>query len=110
MMRGLAAIAAIFRAAAGLDVEQLAELHAVRIEMPAVNGLRLEQQIVERQPVERPRRFVRPLRSVRKRRRHSCFIPHFEHSSTLPILIASCGRHRMLAKPMPAARAVLVKN
>jgi hypothetical protein len=52
MMRRLAAIAAIFRAAAGLDIEQLAELHAVGIEMPAMNGLRLEQEIVERQPVE----------------------------------------------------------
>ena len=63
MMRGLAAIAAIFRAAAGLDIEQLAELHAVGIEMPAVNGLRLEQEIVERQPVERPGRLARPLRA-----------------------------------------------
>jgi hypothetical protein len=88
MMRGLAAIAAIFRAAAGLDIEQLAELHAVGIEMPAVNGLRLEQQIVEGEPVERPGRLARPLRSVRKRRRHIRLIPHFEHSSILPILIA----------------------
>ena len=37
MMRGLVAIAAILRAAASLDVEKLAELHAVRIEMPAVD-------------------------------------------------------------------------
>jgi hypothetical protein len=56
--------------------------------MPAVNGLRLEQEIVERQPVERPRRLARPRRSVRKRCRHSLFIPHFEHPSILPILIA----------------------
>jgi hypothetical protein len=78
--------------------------------MPTVNGLRLEQQIVERHPVERPGHLARPLRSLRKRRRHSRSIPHFEHPSILPILIAPRGRHGTLAKPIPAARAAIVKN
>jgi hypothetical protein len=75
-----------------------------------VNGLRLEQQIVERHLVERPRRLARPRSRIRKRRRHGRFIPHFEHPSILPILIVPRGPHRTLAKPTPAARAMLVKN
>jgi len=51
MMRGLAAIAAILGAAAGLDVEEFRELHAIGIEMLPMNRLRLEQEVVERQPV-----------------------------------------------------------
>ncbi|MNN54246.1 hypothetical protein D3C81_1690530 [compost metagenome] len=46
-MTGLRTIFAIFRAGAGLDRQQGRNLHAVGVEMRAVHGLRLEQQIVE---------------------------------------------------------------
>src|SRR5260370_39685544 len=65
MMGGLAAIGAILGAAAGLDVEQLAQLHAVGIEMLPMNRLRLEQEIVERHPVKRPGCLSRPIRRGR---------------------------------------------
>ncbi len=48
-MRGLAAIAAILGAAAGLDRQKPAHLHGVGIKTGAVDGLRPKQQIVERQ-------------------------------------------------------------
>src|SRR4029077_17252899 len=62
MMRRLAAIAAILGATAGLDVEQPAELHAVRIEMLAMQRLRAEQEIVERQAIDRRRGIAAPWR------------------------------------------------
>ena len=43
----LRTIFAIFRAGAGLDRQQGRDLHAVGVEMRAVHGLRLEQQVVE---------------------------------------------------------------
>jgi hypothetical protein len=46
-MSALGTVLAIFRAGTGLDGEQGAHLHFVRIEMGAVHGLGLEQQIVE---------------------------------------------------------------
>ena len=45
----LRAIGAIFRAGAGLDTQQGADLNRVRIEIGAVRGLRLEHQVIERQ-------------------------------------------------------------
>jgi len=49
----LAAIRAIFRTATGFDAQKTAELNPVRVEVFAVHGLRPEQQVVERQVVER---------------------------------------------------------
>ena len=60
MMRRLAAIAAILGATAGLDVEKLAQLHAIGIEMLPVNGLRFEQEVVEWQLVKRPGHLAGP--------------------------------------------------
>ena len=48
-MRGLAAIAAIFSTAAGLDREQPAHLDGIGVEMAPMNRVGAEQQIVERQ-------------------------------------------------------------
>ncbi|MNM62420.1 hypothetical protein D3C81_737500 [compost metagenome] len=48
VVTGLWTIFAIFRAGAGLDRQQGRNLHAVRVEMRAVHGLRLEQQVIER--------------------------------------------------------------
>ena len=61
MMGRLAAIAAILRTAAGLDAEKPAELHLVGIEMPAVDGLRLKQQVIEGGLIKRERRFPAPV-------------------------------------------------
>ena len=61
MMRRLAAIAAILRAAAGLDAQQPAQLHLVGIEVAAMDGVRGKQQIVERRSVERLRLRPRPV-------------------------------------------------
>ena len=47
MMNGLAAIAAILRASAGLDTEQTAQLNTVWIEILAMDRLCPEQKIVE---------------------------------------------------------------
>jgi len=52
-MGTLRAIAAIFRAAAGLDAEQACGLDVIGIEVAPVNALRLEDQVRERQIVER---------------------------------------------------------
>ena len=52
VVRRLAAIAAILGAAAGLDGEQPAPLHGVRLEVAAMDRVRLEQEIVERRIVE----------------------------------------------------------
>ena len=49
----LRAIAAILRAAAGLDAEQACDLDAVGIEVSSVDALRPEDEIRERQIVER---------------------------------------------------------
>ncbi|MOA11627.1 hypothetical protein D3C78_1315790 [compost metagenome] len=57
----LGAILAILRTGAGLDGEQGADLHLVRIEMGAVNGLGLEHQIVERQGKQRLDLVVSPV-------------------------------------------------
>ncbi|MCY1179976.1 hypothetical protein D9M73_204020 [compost metagenome] len=47
VVAGLRTIFAIFRAGAGLDRQQGGNLHAIGVEMRAVHGLRLKQQIVE---------------------------------------------------------------
>ena len=57
----LAAVAAILRAAAGLDGQQLAHLDFVRREARAVHGLRLPHQIGERQIEQRCRLGDRPV-------------------------------------------------
>ncbi|KAK4009560.1 hypothetical protein OUZ56_018694 [Daphnia magna] len=49
----LRAVRAIFRAGARLDRQQGGQLHGVRIEMRAMNRLRPEQQVVERQREQR---------------------------------------------------------
>ncbi|MOA22017.1 hypothetical protein D3C78_1425450 [compost metagenome] len=48
VVAGLRAVLAVFRAGAGLDRQQGGDLHAVGIEVLAVHGLCLEQQVVER--------------------------------------------------------------
>src|SRR3546814_20053330 len=48
-MRGLRTVLAVLRTAAGLDRQQPAQLHAVRVEMPPVRALRTEQELVEGQ-------------------------------------------------------------
>jgi hypothetical protein len=53
VLRALRAIAAVFRAAGGLDAEQTRGLDMVRIEMGAVNALSLKHQVGERQGTER---------------------------------------------------------
>jgi hypothetical protein len=59
-MRRLAAIAAIFGASAGLDAEQLAELHAIWIEILSMHRLGPEQQIVERSFIDEAGVRLRP--------------------------------------------------
>jgi hypothetical protein len=49
MARGLRAIAAILGTAAGFDRQQRGELHRIRVEMFAVQLLRAEHQVGERQ-------------------------------------------------------------
>ena len=51
--RGLRAIGAVLRAAAGLDREQRRDLHLGRIEMQAVRCLRAKDQLRERQREQR---------------------------------------------------------
>src|SRR5207248_3807133 len=80
MMRGLAAIAAILGAAAGLDVEELAQLDAVGIEMLPMDRLRVEQEIVERLPVQRPGRLTRPRRRCCRRAHQSRLATYLKHS------------------------------
>ena len=46
-MDGLTAIAAVFRATAGLDAKQAASLNPVRVKVLPMHGLRLKQQIIE---------------------------------------------------------------
>src|SRR5262249_20873115 len=50
--RTLRTVAAILRAAAGLDAEKARGLYAIGIEMPAMHGLRAKHQIGKRQRVE----------------------------------------------------------
>ena len=52
-MGALRAIGAIFRAAPGLDRQERADLDFVRVKMFSVKGLRLEQQVVDRQRKQR---------------------------------------------------------
>ena len=47
VVAGLRAIFAVFRTGTGLDRQQRGHLDAVRIEMLAMHGLRLKQQVVE---------------------------------------------------------------
>jgi hypothetical protein len=54
-MRTLRTIAAVFRAAAGLDAEQARGLDLVGIEMSAVDALRAEHQVREGKIVKRLR-------------------------------------------------------
>ena len=51
----LRAVGAVLRAGAGLDRQQRAHLHAVRVEVRAVHALGVEQQVVERQREQRAR-------------------------------------------------------
>ena len=60
-MRALRAIGAILRAAAGLDRQQGRDLDLVGVEMRAMHRLGLENQVVERQPVEREHFVLRPV-------------------------------------------------
>ncbi|ABA47844.1 hypothetical protein BURPS1710b_0571 [Burkholderia pseudomallei 1710b] len=71
VMRGLRAVAAVLLAAARLDRQQRRELDRVRVEVLAVCLLRAEQQIVERQLVERDHVGDAPAR--RGGRGHRCF-------------------------------------
>ena len=52
MVSGLAAIAAVLGAAAGLDRQQARQLHFVGIEVAAMNGRGAEKEIVEREIVD----------------------------------------------------------
>ncbi len=61
MVGGLAAVAAVLGAAAGLDREQARELHLVGVEVAPVHGLGAEQKIVEGQVVDRLRLGARPV-------------------------------------------------
>ena len=74
VVRRLAAIAAILGAAAGLDRQQPAALHLVRIERGAVHGLGAEQQVLERQIVKSQSLLAGPVMAQRGRRagRGSC--------------------------------------
>ena len=79
MVRGLAAVAAILGAAAGLDREQRAKLHFVCRVMGTVDRCRAEQQFGERQ-VEDLRDFLaRPVHP------HSVMLNLFQHPSSLRI-------------------------
>src|SRR5690606_10665736 len=60
-MDGLRAIAAILRAAAGLDREQGGQLHLVRRVEAPVDGLRLEEEVEEREVEKRRDFLVRPV-------------------------------------------------
>ncbi len=72
MMGRLAAIAAILGATAGLDAEKPAELHFVGIEVLAMGGLRLKQQITEGRFIKRQGQLPRPVHvaGCRHHRRH----------------------------------------
>ena len=48
VVAGLRAVLAVLRTGAGLDRQQGRDLHAIGVEVPAMHGLRLEQQVVER--------------------------------------------------------------
>jgi hypothetical protein len=61
MVDRLAAIATILRTSAGLDAEKPAELYLVGIEMFAVDGLRMKQQIIEGGLIECQGLFPRPI-------------------------------------------------
>src|SRR5260370_29658155 len=89
-MRALDGVAVNPGAAAGLDVEQLAQLHAVGIEMLPMNGLRLEQEVVERQPVKRPGCLNRPIRRGRRRAHRSRTVSCVKHSQFSEI--SDCGK------------------
>ena len=52
VMRALRTVAAILRAAAGLDAEQACGLDVIGIEIAAMDGLRLKKQIREREIIE----------------------------------------------------------
>src|SRR5258708_13108785 len=65
-------MAAILGTTAGLDAEKPAELHLVGIEVFAVDGLRLKQQIIERGFIKRESLLPRPIAAdvaVQRRRR-----------------------------------------
>jgi hypothetical protein len=55
------AVAAIFRAGAGLDAEQARGLNVIGIEVAAMNALRPEDQVGERQIIERFGFHSRPI-------------------------------------------------
>ena len=57
----LRAIGAVLRAASGLDRQQRRHLDLVRIEMKAMNALRLEHQLGKRQGKQRPHLLPRPI-------------------------------------------------
>ena len=57
----LGAVAAILGAAAGLDVQQGAELHLVGVEIAAIKPMGAEQEIVERKLEQRERLGDRPV-------------------------------------------------
>lgn len=61
MVRALRAVSAVFSAPAGLDGEQCRHLDFVRVEELAVGGLRLEQELIERQLKERQDFALRPV-------------------------------------------------
>ena len=61
MVGGLAAVAAVLGAAAGLDGEQARELYLVGVEVAPMDGLGTEQKVVEGQVVDRLRLGARPV-------------------------------------------------
>lgn len=61
VMRRLAAIAAILRAAAGLDRQELTALDRVRLERGAMDEMGAKQEVVEGQVIERLRLFPGPV-------------------------------------------------
>ena len=61
VMHALRAVAAILRTAAGLDRQQRGNLHLARIEILAVDALRLEDQLGKRQREQRGHFRARPV-------------------------------------------------
>src|SRR3546814_14728651 len=57
----LRAVRAILGAGTGLDRQQRGQLHRVRLKVLAVDGLRAEQQIIERQIKQRLHLGMRPV-------------------------------------------------
>src|SRR3954447_25337578 len=105
MMGRLAAITTILRTAAGLDAEKPAELNLVGIEMFAMNGLRLKQQIIEGGVMERQSLFPRPtpVEIAGCRRQRSGFIrARWEHH--IPSWRNPKPHHGRSMQPMPDHR------